>query len=143
MTSKVSGGSPAHGELGALRRAALIALAAGAAGSVGLMLRAGHRQNSRLLIGLFTFWVLSPFMALIVANVVSRRWQVLTRATLYIVMLVVTLATLAIYGYVALGPPRAKKAAVFVVVPPASLLLIAIVVPIAALMSGRQPHRGD
>jgi len=143
MTSKVSGGSPAHGELGVLRGAALIALAAGAAGSVGLMLRAGHRQNSRLLIGLFTFWVLSPFMALIVANVVSRRWQVLTRATLYIVMLVVTLATLAIYGYVALGPPRAKTAAVFVVVPPASLLLIAIVVPIAALMSRRQSRRSN
>jgi hypothetical protein len=82
-------------------------------------------------------------MALIVANVVSRRWQVLARATLYIVMLVVTLATLAIYGYVALGPPRAKTAAVFVVVPPASLLLIAIVVPIAALMSRRQSRRSN
>ncbi|HUE24409.1 MAG TPA: hypothetical protein VMQ86_22190 [Bryobacteraceae bacterium] len=92
---------------------------------------------------LFAVWVLSPFMALVAAGAVSKRWPVLTRAALYTLTLVLTLGSWAIYGYVALGPPRAKTAAVFVVVPPASWLLIAIVVPVAALLSGSLSHRGE
>jgi hypothetical protein len=109
MTSKVSRGSPEGGFLGLLRAAALIAVLAGAAGSVGLMLRAGRRNDSRLLLLLFAIWVLSPFMALILAHVVSKRWSVLTRAALYSVMLAVTLGSLAIYGDVALGPPQGEE----------------------------------
>jgi hypothetical protein len=105
------------------------------------MLRAGHRNPSRLLLVLFALWVLSPFIALVLANMVSKRWSVLARATLYTVMLVITVGSLAIYGDVALGPPRTKAAFVFVVVPSASWLLIAIVVPIAALISGRPSRR--
>ena len=142
-TSEVSRERPERGFLGLLRAAALIAVLAGAAGSLGLMLHAGRRNDSRILLVLFTIWVLSPFVALVLADVVSKRWSVLTRATLHSVMLVLTLASLAIYGDVALGPPRAKTAFVFVVVPPASWLLIAIAVPIAALISGRQSRRSD
>ena len=133
-------GRPETRSLGLLRAAALIALPAGAVGSVGLMLRAGHPPL--FLRVLFAIWVLSPFMALALANVVSKRWSDLTRAALYGVMLAVTLATLAIYGNVAFGPPRAQRAFVFVVVPPASWLLIAIVVPIAAFISGRLSRAG-
>ena len=140
-TSEVSRGRGERGFLGLLRAAALIAVLAGAAGSLGLMLHAGRRNDSRILLVLFTIWVLSPFVALVLAYVVSKRWSVLTRATLHSVMLVLTLGSLAIYGDVALGPPRAKTAFVFVVVPPASWLLIAIVVPIAALISGRLSRR--
>jgi hypothetical protein len=78
-----------------------------------------------------------------VADVVSKRWSVLTRATLHSAMLVLTLGSLAIYGVVALGPPRAKTGFAFVVVPPASLLLIALALPIAALISGRLSRRSD
>ena len=142
-TSKASRAGPERGFLGLLRRAAVIAVLAGAAGSLGLMFRAGRRQNSRILLVLFAIWVLSPFIALVRANVVSKRWSNLTRATLYSVMLVLTLGSLAIYGDVALGPPRAKTAFVFVVVPPVSWLLIAIVVPTAALISRRRSPRSD
>jgi hypothetical protein len=100
---------------------------------VGLMLHAGRRKHSpRLLLALFAIWVLSPFVALIFANIASKGWSVITRATLYSVMLVLTLGSLAIYGDVALAPLTAKTVPVFVIVPPASWLLIAIVVPIAA-----------
>jgi hypothetical protein len=143
MISNVNPGRPESGFLAVLRAAALIAVLAGAVGSVGLTLHAGRRNDSRILMVLFALWVLSPFMALILANAVSKRWSVHTRATLYSVMLVLTLGSLAIYGVVALGPPRAKTAFVFVVVPPASWLLIAIVVPMAALISRTRSRRGD
>lgn len=143
MSSKVSRGGPEGGFLGLLRAVALISVLAGAVGSVGLTLHAGRRNDSRILLVLFALWVLSPFMALVLANMVSKRWSVLTRATLYSVMLVLTLGSLAIYGVVALGHPRAKTAFVFVVVPPASWLLIAIVVPITAQITGMLSRRGD
>jgi ABC-type transport system involved in multi-copper enzyme maturation permease subunit len=143
MASKESLGKPEARFLKVLRAAALIALLVGAVGSVGLMLREGHRNPSRLLIVLFAFWVLSPFMALVLANAVSKRWSVLTRAMLYVVMLVITFSSLAIYGALAFGPLRAKTGFVFLVVPAASWLLIAIVVTTAALISGRLSRRGD
>lgn len=138
MTSKASGGGPEGGFLVILRRGAMIALLAGAGGSLGLMLRVGQRNNSRVLLALFGIWVLSPFTALVCASLVSKRWRVLTRTALYGVTLVLTLGSLTIYGDVAFGPPRAKPAFAFLVVPLASWLLIAIVVPIAAIASGKR-----
>jgi hypothetical protein len=140
MIPETPGRARDHGRR--LRAAGLIAVLAGAVGSVGLMLRAGQR-TPRLLLVIFFFWVLSPFVALVWADVVSKRWSALTRATLYGVMLVVALGSLAIYGNDALRPRKAQPAFVFVLVPPASWLLIAIVVPVAALISGRRSRRSS
>jgi hypothetical protein len=126
MTSQVILVRPEGGFLGILRAAALIAVSAGAVGSVALTLHAGRRNPSRLLMVLFALWVLSPFVALVLASVVSKRWSMVTRATLHTLMLILAICSLAIYGVVALGPPRAQTAFVFVVVPPASWLLMAI-----------------
>ena len=63
-TSKASRAKPDEGILGLLRAVALIEVVAGAVGSVGLTLRAGQR-SPRLLLVLFTIWVLSPFVALL------------------------------------------------------------------------------
>ena len=140
MTSEVSrleGGFP-----GRLRAAGLIAVLAGAVGSIGLWFHESQHPPL-LIVVLFVIWVLSPFVALVLANVVSKRWSLLTRATLYSVMLVVTFGSLAIYGYDAWRPRKAQAAFWYVLVPPASWLLIAVVVPIAALISGRLSRRGD
>ncbi|HYR77462.1 MAG TPA: hypothetical protein VEM96_16730 [Pyrinomonadaceae bacterium] len=125
---------------GVLRAVALTGVLAGAAGSLGLMLWVGHRNPSRLLLALFVVWDLSPFMALLLADLVSKRWSVVTRSTLHIVMLVVALSSLALYGDVVLRP-RSQAAFMFLVVPLGSWLLMAIVVPIAALVSGRRSRR--
>ena len=127
--------------LGILRGAALIAVLAGAVVSLGFLLRAG-RRTPRFLLVLFVLWVLSPFMALVWSNMVSKRSSVVTRATLYTVMLVLTLGSLAIYGDVAFGYATAKVGFVFLVVPLASWLLIAIAVPMAALVSSILSRRG-
>lgn len=123
--------------LGVVRVAALTALSLGAVVSIGFMLHAARRQQSRVLLLLFGVWVLSPFVAAAVGIMVSKRWSVVTRAALYIVMLVFTLASLAIYGDVAFGQPRVKIGFVFLVVPFASWVAMLVVVPIAALISRR------
>lgn len=140
-TAKASRGRPDGGFLGLLHAVALTAVVAGAGGSVGLMLWVGHRNPSRLLPVLFAIWVLAPFMALLLADMVSKRWSVITRATLYGVMLILTLGSLAFYGDV-VWRPRPQPAFVFLVVPLGSWLLMTIVVPIAALISRRLSRRG-
>ena len=105
-----------EGGFSGLRAAALIAVLAGTTGSVGFLLRAGQR-TPRLLLVLMAIWVLSPFIALVLANVVSKRWSVFTRATLYCVTLVLTLGSLAIYGALILPPAGSARAFVFLVVP--------------------------
>jgi hypothetical protein len=137
-TSKVSRVSPDGGFPGLLRAVALIAAVAGAAGSLGLMLRAGHPPL--FLRVLFAIWVLSPFMALLLADIVSKSWSVITRATLHSVMLAITLSSLAIYAYVVLRPRQSTPTFVFLIVPPASCVLVGMVVLIAALIS-RRPSR--
>jgi hypothetical protein len=106
------------------------------------MFRAGER-TPRLLLVLFTIWVLSPFVALLWANMVSKHWSVITRVTLYCVTLIVTLASLAIYGeLVDVRPPGSANAFLFVAVPPASWVFMTIVVATAAFISRRLSHQG-
>lgn len=126
-----------------LRTAALAVVLAGGVGSVGLMLHAGRRNSSRLLLFLFALWVLSPFVAMVWANVVSKPWPVPARRAIYSLMLALTLVSLAIYADVALGPPRAKSAFVFVVIPPASWALLAILIAVPLLVARRRSRRGD
>jgi len=128
------------GLVGILRIVAQIALVVGAAASLGFMFRAGQ-HTPRLLLILFTIWVLAPFAALFWANSVSRHWSIPTRTTLYCVMLIVTLGSLAIYGELLdIRPPGSANAFLFVAVPPASLVFITIMVGVSALLSGRQSH---
>ena len=141
MTSKVNGGGPDGGFPALLRHAALIAALAGAVGSLGLMFSAGRRNPSYLLKFLFAVWVLSPFLALLWANVASKRWSVVMRATVFVLTLAIALGGLVVYGAHVFGYLRAKTGFVFLVVPAASWLLIAFVVPIAALIYGRLSSR--
>jgi hypothetical protein len=124
--------------LGPLRAISVIAVAAGAVVSLGFMFRVGGQQASLIIIGLFTGWVLSPFVALVVADVLLKRRAALVRVTLCALMLIVTAASLVIYGNVALGPPRPQPAAMFLLVPLGSLLLMTVALGIAMAAS-----RGD
>ena len=121
----------------------LIAVVAGAVGSELFMFHVGRHNKSRLLMTLFALWVFSPFAVLLLSETVSKGWSTLTRAMLHTVMLVLTFGSLATYGFVALGPPRAQPAFAFIVFPPASWLLIATVVPAAALISRKLSNRRE
>jgi hypothetical protein len=125
-----------------MRVVALVALVAGAAGSLIFMFREGQ-QTPRFLLVLFTFWVLAPFAGLFWAHTVSKRWSVFTRTTLYCVILIVTLGSLAVYGqWIHIRPAGSANAFLFVAVPPVSLVFIAIVVPMAAFLSRRLSRPG-
>src|SRR6267378_2316543 len=141
ITAKASRGRPDGGSPALLRAVALIAVVVGAVGSVGLILWVGRGNPSRVLLGLFVIWDLSPFIGLLLAEMVSKRCSFITRATLNIVMLIVALSSLALYGDVVLRP-RPQPAFMFLVVPLGSWLFMTIVVPIAALISARRSRRG-
>lgn len=124
-----------------MKTVALVAVAVGAAGSIGLMLHVGRRNPSLMLLALFAIWVLSPFVGLVVAASGSQRWLVAARASVHVVTLVIALGSLAIYGRVAFGPPRPRPAAAFLVVPLASWVLIVATLGMGALRSGQPSDR--
>ena len=137
MTSETMREKSHRAPLDGLRVTALIALAAGAAGSLVLLLRASSRRQP-LLTALFVIWVLSPFALLAIASMRSKHWPALTRATLHCVKLVVALASLAIYWDDSRGHRGPHPASAWVAVAPASWLLSVLAVGIAAFVSRRR-----
>ena len=120
-----------NSEWRALRPVALVAAVVGSVGSIAFLLRVGHRNQSIVLLALFVIWDVAPFVGLLLAHRASRLWASTARTALSWVTLLVTLASLAIYGVVALGPPRPKPASWFLIVPVAPWLLIGIVLRVA------------
>jgi hypothetical protein len=106
-----------------LRTIALTSVFAGAVGSLGFTLYTGRHNASFLLILLFTTWVLSPFIGLLVADIFYKRKSNLTHMRLYYLMLASSILSLISYSGV-LSPSDAKPAGVFLIVPLISWLLL-------------------
>ncbi len=139
--TSASGERPEGGFLNILRAVALVVGVIGAVGSLGFMLRAGQK-TPRLLLVFFIIWVASPFVALLWANLVSKRWSGVTRVTLYCVTFLVTLVSLAGYSeLIPLKPRGAANSFLFVAIPPASWIFMTISISIAALISRRLSQR--
>lgn len=106
-----------------LQTMALTALLAGAIGSLYFMFKAGSNQKSIILIGLFTVWVLSPFVGLFIANKVTSIWTVITRQLLHWLLPGLTIVSLIAYsGLVTI--PNTKPAFIFLAFPFGSWLVI-------------------
>jgi hypothetical protein len=120
--------------LNLLRTVALVILLLGVVGSISLVLYNGRNNKSILLIALFVAWVLSPFIGLVIADKVSKGWRNITRKTLYIIMLVLTMVSLLSYSGV-LSPAGTKTAFVFLVTPLISWVVISILILISRLQS--------
>jgi len=80
-----------------LRTVALTITAMGAIISLYFMFITGSEQKSILLIGLFTGWVLSPFVGLFIADKISKHWVVPARLSLYLLMLILTICSIVAY----------------------------------------------
>jgi hypothetical protein len=121
---------------------AIFACVVGAGASLVFMYQVGHRNPSVVLLLLFTVWVLSPFVALLVGAFVSASWAAPSRAALHGVMIAVSVVSPAVYGVVALGPPRPKPAFAFLVVPLAAWCLGAGALAFVSFIGGgsHDPH---
>ena len=130
--------SASRSEFRILRKTGLIALVAGAAGSVCIMLYSSRNSSQHFLKVLFTIWVLSPFLLLELGDIVSERWRLIARPGLYWMMMVIAVGSLAIYGLAVLRSPEAIPTPVFVATPPISGVAIAAIVGIALWISRRR-----
>jgi len=122
------------------RTTALIITLTGAFGSLGFVLNAGRNNSSVLLVTLFVIWTLSPFLALLIANSVSKSWSVLMRSLLYVLMIVLSVGSVVAYSGL-LSFPNMKPAFLYLFVPLVSWLLILTVIPIAVFQSRRQVRK--
>ncbi len=93
---------------------------------MALMLRAGARQQSVVLILLFTVWVLSPFIALDQLDRRAGGWPPRLRTALHAAMIGVTVVAVDIYGLHAIRGGM-KAGFVYLFGPAMSWLLIALV----------------
>jgi hypothetical protein len=125
--------------LAGLRSAALVAIIFGAIGSVAL-LRHAQQHPPPFLAVLFVIWVVAPFAVLGITNLVSQRWPLGVRKTLYIVSLLVTIASLAIYVDDNFAHRTAHPAGVWVAVPPASVILSGVAIAIALWQARKQTN---
>jgi hypothetical protein len=125
--------------LAVLRGVALFVVVGGAGASITFMFHAMRYQPSRMLLLLFTIWVLSPFSGAILGHVLSKRWTALARPALYVVMLVFTLGSALLYWSVAFGHSTMKVGFAFIVVPLASWLLICAT-GVVLVANGRAPN---
>jgi len=119
-----------------LRTTALIVALVGAVGSLYFMFSAGRKQNSIILLGLFTAWVLSPFVGLFISNKISNRWTVPARRLLYWLIIVLTIGSLVAYSG-AFNTPETKNAFIFLIFPLISWFLIVTVFLIARKISNK------
>ena len=110
-----------------LRIGALVALSVSSIGSLYFMFNVGRNQKSIFLLVLFTGWVLSPFVGLVIANTISKPWLVPARKTIYRVMVILSIASLIAYSGI-LSPTNLKPAFMFLIVPLASWVIILIVI---------------
>jgi hypothetical protein len=125
-----------------IRSVAAWIVVAGAGASLVFMLHAARRQQSRLLLLLFGLWVLSPFLAALVAGWVSRRWSSAIQRAVDVLMVLLALASCVIYGTVAFGNLSVKIGFIFLIVPLASWAFMLLAFGTAALISSRHRSRG-
>jgi hypothetical protein len=108
-----------------LHKIAVIATIIGAIGSLGFMIYTGRKNPSIVLILMFLIWVLSPFIGLFIANIISKTWSLYNRSILYWLMLVLSITSLVGYSGI-LIPLGTKPAFIFLVIPFISWLVIII-----------------
>jgi hypothetical protein len=109
--------------------------------SLACMYRVGHGNRSVILMLLFTVWVASPFVGLLIGALKSGTWPARSRSVLHGIMLIVSLLAILVYNIVAFGPPRPQPAFAFLMVPLGSWCLVVVVIVINWCMGGARSQR--
>ncbi|WP_348261685.1 hypothetical protein P8935_18015 [Telmatobacter sp. DSM 110680] len=111
----------------AKRKAAGILVILCAVISLGLVLWVGRHNHSGLLALMFAIWVETPFVGLIWLGRISARWTASWQQSMYALMHVISLASVAIYAAVAFLKHLAKPAAPFLFIPAVTWMVIAAI----------------
>jgi len=120
-----------------------VATVVSAVGSVALLLYMGRRNKSIVLMVLFSIWVLAPFVGSLLLNaLIAKRGSAIMRTALHVAMLIIAVASLALYADTVLRPPVSQPVFRFVLLPVVSCVLIIIVVVTAAFVSRLIHGRG-
>jgi hypothetical protein len=117
--------APEVDKLKLLRNFVLGVVIAVALASIYLTMMAGGNNKSFLLVSLFIIWVLSPLVALIRINLLSRSWPQRKRINLYVFTLVVAAGSLISYAGI-YQMHVFKNAFLFLATPFVTWILIAI-----------------
>jgi hypothetical protein len=104
---------------------------AAALGGLVAMFIIGRHQRSILLIVLFTLWVLSPLVALVLINARAKSWAPAACTTIQYATLLISLGALARYAWVVMWPLKAQPASTFLIVPLVSWIAIGVAAAVA------------
>jgi hypothetical protein len=119
-----------------------VATVVAAIGSVALLLYIGRRNKSIVLMVLFSIWVLAPFVGSLLLNALIAKRGAAPRTALQVAMLILAVASLALYGDTVLRPPVSQPVFRFVLLPVVSCVLIIVVVATAVFVSRYVHGRG-
>ena len=118
-----------------LHTVAQTASVVGAVGAVALTLYAGRGNGLPFLMVLMAGWVFAPFFGYALATRLATRWPTSARTALDVAILLIAIASLAVYISDVAGPPHVRRATVYVAVPIVSWLLMLVVVPVAVFLT--------
>jgi hypothetical protein len=91
---------------------------------------------------LFSIWVLAPFVGSLLLNALIAKRGAAPRTALQVAMLILAVASLALYGDTVLRPPVSQPVFRFVLLPVVSCVLIIVVVATAVFVSRYVHGRG-
>ncbi len=129
-------------KLSVLRRANQAALLMGTLGSVALVIWVGRNNHSFLLRMLFLLWVFSPFLGMLMAQIISEKWDASVRRMIYILTIIISMCSLFCYSGM-FNPPRMKPAFKFLGRPLISWVIIGIAIPATAARSRKTAEDQD
>ena len=118
------------------RTAALTILLIGTMGSLYFLFKTGSNQKSILLLGLFTAWVLSPFLGLLFTYRLSKRWTEKMSTRIYWTIIILTAISLTVYSGI-LKLSQTPPAFIFLFLPFLLWLIISIILLIAKRESSK------
>jgi hypothetical protein len=114
----------------------------GSLASVVLVLYAGRHNASGFLNILFSGWVLSPYIGLLIANRISGKWHILTRTILSWLMILISVVSILCYcGIFRLS--GTKPAFIFLIIPFVSWILIVAEMVINSIISRKLSEKAE
>jgi hypothetical protein len=114
----------------------------GSLASVVLVLYAGRHNTSGFLNILFSGWVLSPYIGLLIANRISGKWHILTRTILSWLMILISVVSILCYcGIFRLS--GTKPAFIFLIIPFVSWILIVAEMVINSIISRKLSEKAE